>query len=155
MHEHSADGATNRKESANWLPTTPRAKGNTLRNSLFKLNLPLDRSRSELTRKALEDHFHINRPHTNPDLKLNDLAGALDVSQSDLSAFINREFGINFRRYVNRWRLAEHQRLMSLPSNERKNVNKIISLSGFSNLRHYHRVLETESPEKTAAPKTP
>ncbi len=99
----------------------------------------------ELSRVTLENYFHVKRPYTDPGFKLTDLAGAMGVNRSQISGFINREYGMNFKRYVNRWRIKEFQRLMALPSNERKNPYKILPLAGFSDSRHYQRALQTES----------
>jgi AraC-like DNA-binding protein len=118
----------------NWLPPLPGEQ-----NAMAKL-----------TRKAVEEHFHMYRPYIDPEFKLSQLATAMHVNRSEMSAFINSEFGMNFRRYVNRWRLAEYNRLMSLPSNERKSAGKIVSMAGFRDHRHYQRSLEAETQNGSA-----
>ncbi len=101
----------------------------------------------ELTRQRIEEYFHRNRPWLAPDFKLTDLAVAMGVNRSEISAFINQTFGMGFKRYVNRWRLAEYERLMNMPSNDLKNPYKIVVMAGFSDTRHYHRVVEMEKME--------
>jgi AraC-like DNA-binding protein len=101
-------------------------------------------SQTKLTRRDIEAYFYLHRPFVDPAFKLSDLAEAMRVNRSEMSAFINSTFGVNFRRYVNRWRLQEYERLMALPSNEVKNPSKILLMAGFADLRHYLRVLEQE-----------
>jgi AraC-like DNA-binding protein len=104
----------------------------------------------ELTEQKLEEYFKAKRPYLDPDFKLMDLADAMDVNRSEMSAFINRTYGMGFKRYVNRWRLAEFQRLMALPSNELKNPYRVVKMAGFTDPRHYHRVAEQENAEEPA-----
>ncbi len=98
----------------------------------------------ELTRRKIEEYFAHHRPWLDPDFKLTDLADAMGVNRSEMSSFVNRTFGAGFKRYVNRWRLAEYERLMALPSGELKNPYRVIKMAGFSDARHYHRVIEQE-----------
>lgn len=97
-----------------------------------------------LVRKTLEDYFYSQKPYLDPEFSLEDLAEAMNVKRTKMSSFINSEFNMNFKRYVNRWRLHEYQRLMSLPSNEQKNPYKILPMAGFTDPRHYRRVLQLE-----------
>jgi AraC-like DNA-binding protein len=97
-----------------------------------------------LSRELVEEYFRLRRPYLDPGLSLPSLADALGVRRAELSTFINRTFGVNFPRYVNRWRLAEFERLMSLPSNELKNPYKVAAMAGFSDTRHFIRVFEQE-----------
>ncbi len=118
------------------------------RKYLWNVGLGSSRAkREELSRTTLENYFHARRPYTDPEFKLIDLAEAMGVNRSEISNFINRAYGMNFKRYVNRWRLEEFQRLMALPSNERKSPYKIFPLAGFSNSRHYQRALQLENRE--------
>jgi AraC-like DNA-binding protein len=104
----------------------------------------------ELTEQKLEEYFKTKRPYLDPDFKLMDLADAMDVNRSEMSAFVNRTYGMGFKRYVNRWRLAEFQRLMALPSNELKNPYRVVKMAGFTDPRHFHRVAEQEKAEQSA-----
>jgi AraC-like DNA-binding protein len=108
-----------------------------------------DSMRSKLTAQALDEYFKLKRPYLDPEFRLTDLAEATGVSRTELSTFINSTLGMNFKRYVNRWRLAEYERLMSLPSNELKNPYRILPLAGFSDSRHYNRAVEQEKEHET------
>ncbi len=109
----------------------------------------------ELTKRKIEEYFALSRPWLDPDFKLTDLADTMGVNRSEMSAFVNRTFGVGFKRYVNRWRLAEYERLMALPSAELKNPYRVIKMAGFSDTRHYHRVVEQERAQTHTHPPAP
>ncbi len=102
----------------------------------------------ELTRRKIEEYFTLKRPYLDPGFKMPDLAEAMGVNRSEISAFVNHSFGMNFKGYVNRWRLAEYERLMALPSNELKNPYKVLLMAGFSDSRHFHRVVGQEQKQE-------
>ena len=60
----------------------------------------------------LEDHMEQHQPHTNPDLKLSELANKLNVSANYLSQTINAESGMKFFDYINQYRINAAIRLM-------------------------------------------
>ena len=62
------------------------------------------------------------------------------TNRTYLSGFINREYGYSFNGYINRLRLAELERLMRLPRNQGKSVNKLYSKAGFPNYQMYMRI---------------
>ncbi|MGI9276827.1 MAG: helix-turn-helix transcriptional regulator [Endozoicomonas sp.] len=61
---------------------------------------------------TLEDCMQQYHPHTNPDLKLSDLADRLSVSANHLSQTINAESGMKFFDYINQYRVNTAIRLM-------------------------------------------
>lgn len=76
----------------------------------------------------------------NPQLRLSDLMELFHTNRTYLSGFINREYGYGFNGYINRLRLAELERLMALPSNRGKSVNKLYARAGFPNYQMYLRI---------------
>ncbi|MDR2890424.1 MAG: hypothetical protein LBV18_02315 [Alistipes sp.] len=108
---------------------------------------------SQPSRKAIEEYFHSHKPFLDPEFGLDDLADALNIKRSVMSSFINSAFKMNFKRYVNRWRLHEYHRLLALPSNEKRNPYKILPQAGFTDPRHYRRVLQLEEQYEQAAKK--
>jgi len=93
----------------------------------------------KLTRHRLNVYFRKQKPYLQADYKMIDLAEAMDVNRSVLSAFINRNYGMNFNRFVNQWRLKELKRLQALPSNKSKSVMRLVTKVGFADLRQYFR----------------
>lgn len=97
-----------------------------------------------LTRRRLEHYFRTEKPYLNPGFKIADLVEALDVNRSRISGFINRTYGMNFNRYVNRLRLTELERLMKLPAHAGKKPQQLLGKAGFANNKHYLRARTAE-----------
>jgi hypothetical protein len=105
----------------------------------------------KLTRRRLNVWFRKQKPYLNGDFKITDAAKAMDVNRSVISAFINSNYGMNFNRFVNRWRLEELDRLRTLPSNKGKSITQLFSKAGFTEARQYYRAVaaEREKPSES------
>lgn len=109
----------------------------------------------KLTRIGLEAYFRHEKPWLDPACKITDLVEVFDVNRTALSSFINRTYGMNFNRYLNRWRLREFDRLRALPSNRGKSARSLVEKAGFDNYRTYLRAVaaEREAEEKESGGK--
>ncbi len=107
-----------------------------------------------LTRRSLEAYLNKHKPYLDPDFKITDLADAMKNNRTYLSGFVNKTYGLNFNRFVNRRRLAELDRLMQLPSNVGKTVREMVQKAGFSDYKHYTRSqrIERQHDSITMAP---
>ncbi len=106
---------------------------------------PLRRHHSgKLSRVRLEAYFRHEKPWLDPACKIADLVEVFDVNRTALSSFINRTYGMNFNRYLNRWRLRELDRLRALPSNRGKSMRSLVEKAGFDNYRTYLRAIAAE-----------
>lgn len=101
---------------------------------------PVDVEPAPLTRKMFERQVVGKKLFLNPQLRLPDLMELFQTNRTYLSGFINREYGYGFNGYINRLRLAELERLMALPSNRGKSVNKLYARAGFPNYQVYLRI---------------
>lgn len=90
-----------------------------------------------LSRKKFEQYFFKYKVYLNPDLNITGLAEQLATNRTYLSSFINKEYGMNFSRYVNSIRLKELERLMSLPANEGTSIRKLAEKAGFGTYGGY------------------
>ena len=90
-----------------------------------------DNTRGQLNRRAFENYFSRQKPYLNPDFKLTDLAETMGVNRTVMSNFINQTYSMNFKRYLNLWRIREYQTLIKRPSNERKNPYQVMVMAGF------------------------
>ena len=72
------------------------------------------------------------------------MAETMDVNRTVMSNFINQTYGMNFKRYLNLWRIKEYQILIKLPSNERKNPYRVMAMAGFKDSRHFQRAIQLE-----------
>lgn len=98
----------------------------------------------KLSRIRFEAYFRDRKPWLDPTCKVADLVEVFDVNRTALSGFINRTYGMNFNRYLNRWRLTEFERLRALPSNHGKSARSLVEKAGFDNFRTYLRAVAAE-----------
>ena len=105
----------------------------------------------KLSRGRLEAYFRHEKPWLDPACKIADLVEVFDVNRTALSSFINRTYGMNFNRYLNRWRLRELDRLRALPSNRGKSMRSLVEKAGFDNYRTYLRAVAAEREAEAEA----
>ncbi len=97
-----------------------------------------------IDRRQFERYLCEKKPYLDPKLRITDLAADLNTNRSYLSAFINREYGMNFSRFINRWRLTELDRLRLSPRYSTKSNMELVLMAGFGNYRNYLRVKKEE-----------
>lgn len=95
----------------------------------------------------LEEYMREKKPYLNPHLKITDMITDLKTNRTTLSVLINRTYGMNFNRYINRWRLEELERLKYDPVCSECCEMELIALAGFSDYRGYMRVKRREEIE--------
>lgn len=114
-----------------------------------------DNTRGQLNRRAFENYFSRQKPYLNPDFKLTDSAETMGVNRTVMSNFINQTYSMNFKRYLNLWRIREYQTLIKRPSNERKNPYQVMVMAGFKDSRHFQRAIQLENTYKEQSHKGP
>lgn len=100
-----------------------------------------------LRKKQFEQYFKEYKPFLNPDFRITDLIEPFGVNRTYISRFVNTEYGMNFSRYVNRYRLQRLEVLMSLPSGKGKSLQDLLKLAGFGSYRSYMRAKLIEDEE--------
>ena len=106
-------------------------------------------------RKKFEKYIYEHRPYLNPDLRITDLMQAFHTNRTYISRFINREYGMNFSRYINMLRLREMEALRNDPACSRLPEEERACLAGFSNFRSYQRVKRmAEKENRSCFPET-
>ncbi|MDR2084467.1 MAG: AraC family transcriptional regulator [Bacteroidales bacterium] len=98
----------------------------------------------KITQQKFNAYLQKEKPYLRSDFRITELVDVFDVNRSEISGFINEEYGMNFNAYINQWRLKEMKRLAALPSNRDQNVNTYVTKAGFNDLRQYYRVLSRE-----------
>jgi len=96
-----------------------------------------------LSRKQFENYMKKNKPYLDPELKITYLASELKINRSNLSAFINGTYGMNFSKYINFCRLQEMERLQSIHPD--KDAIHLTRKAGFGSYRNYLRTKQQES----------
>lgn len=99
---------------------------------------------SNLNRIRFELYIKKNKPYLDPKLKITDMCTELGTNRTYLSSYINREFGMNFSRYMNRCRLEELDRLRTNPNEKYESGMELVLRAGFSSYRNYVRVKSEE-----------
>jgi hypothetical protein len=87
----------------------------------------------------LEKFFQKNRPYLNVNYKISDLEKQLKVDRHAISSYTRQKFRRNFNQILNLWRIAELQRLQSLPENRNISINVLCLRAGFGNAQQYHQ----------------
>lgn len=75
-----------------------------------------------------------------PCLTMESLADELNIHRNALSGAVNRFAGIGFPAWLGEYRVAEVERLATLPENQDCSTAKLALMSGFSNRKSFHRV---------------
>lgn len=97
-----------------------------------------------LSREQFEVYLTKKKPWLNPKLRVTDIAAELHTNRYYLSAFIKREYNMNFCRLINQYRLQELDRLrLSIVAGEVANID-LVMMSGFANYRSYLRAKKAE-----------
>lgn len=100
--------------------------------------------KTTIERKNFERYMREKKPYLNSQLRISDLAADMNTNRTYLSAFINQEYGMNFNRYINRYRLKELEKLLkSEAANKNSNI-ELLMMAGFSSYRSYVRVKNDE-----------
>lgn len=92
-----------------------------------------------IDQKEFEQYFTIHRPYLDMELKITDLLDVFKTNKSYLSRFINEVYGMNFRQYVNSWRMAEMEKLLQMDENQGKSIESLCKQAGFGSVRSYWR----------------
>ena len=84
------------------------------RIKIDKKNTP-PRAISDADLNALKAYMLSNRPYLNPELRLSDLANALELSPHHLSLILNNGVKKNFYEFINYYRVLEVKRRLEDP----------------------------------------
>jgi AraC-like DNA-binding protein len=87
----------------------------------------------------LEELMKKDKPFTDSELTLNDLAQKLDVHPNQLSQAINSITGKSFYHYINSWRIEEFLALASLPENKKYTFLSLAYDCGFNSKTTFNK----------------
>lgn len=76
------------------------------------------------------------------DLSVSDLAERLGERQRAVSAVISASRKVNFKTYINEYRVAEAKRLLDEDKNNRRTIDAIAGEAGFANRSSFYRVFK-------------
>ena len=83
--------------------------------------------------------MHRDKPYTNPDLKIADLATMLGRSAHTLSYLFNQHLNRNYYDYINDYRIEEFKRLINEDEYSKYTLSALAELCGFSSRASFFR----------------
>jgi ligand-binding sensor domain-containing protein/AraC-like DNA-binding protein len=89
--------------------------------------------------EKLASYMKAEKPYTNQDLKISDIAQALGVSSPVMSFLFNQYLHQSYYDYINEYRVAEFKRLVSEPEYSRYTLSALAELCGFSSRASFFR----------------
>ena len=97
--------------------------------------------------QKVETYMLSEKPFLDPDLKLGDMADALNMPRHELSKLINHAFGRNFFDYLNNYRVQEFVQLRKDPRRAHHNILDLAYQSGFNSKSAFNRAFRKEMGE--------
>ncbi len=97
--------------------------------------------------EKLKNYMDAERPFLNPDLNLPQLAKDLDIPPHHLSQVINKNIGLNFFDFVNRYRIEETKTKMVNSRYDNLSLLGIAFESGFNSKSAFNRIFKNLTGE--------
>jgi AraC-like DNA-binding protein len=98
--------------------------------------------------RRLEACMEHEKPYLDSRLSIKDMIRQLNTNRTSLSLLINQTYGMNFNRFINRYRLTELEELQNDPSNAGVSQLELVIKAGFSDRRGYIRAKQREEALK-------
>lgn len=113
-------------------------EGDVLMEEKYKTsNLSVDECKrlTERLKKVMREE----KPYTNPDLKIADLASIIGISSYTMSYLFNQYLRRNYYDYINDYRIAEFKCLVNKGEHAKYTLNALMELCGFSSRTSFFR----------------
>lgn len=101
-----------------------------------------------LNRDSFDAFMKVEKPYLNADLRITDLVDMLHVNRTYISSFINREYGVNFSAFINKYRLLEYNALKENPEYSEMSKSELAEMAGFNSYRSFQRTEKEFSESK-------
>jgi len=108
-------------------------------------NAKLDEKECKLICEKLNSFIETEKPYTNPDLKIVDLALAINCSSHSLSYIFNQYLTKNYYDFINEYRIAEFKRLISDVNYSKYTLSALAERSGFSSRASFFRSFKKQT----------
>jgi AraC-like DNA-binding protein len=95
--------------------------------------------------ERLEKVMQTQYPFRNPNLTLNELAGAIDVSPNHLSQVINTVGGKTFYHYINTYRIHEFLKVASIPESKKFTYLGLAYQCGFTSKTTFNKYFKLQT----------
>jgi AraC-like DNA-binding protein len=105
----------------------------------------LSNSDSQANLQKLEQYMRTAQPHFNPDLSLQILAQALDMSPRDLSQMINYHLGQNFADFINTHRIEAAKHRLKHPKDDKETILEVLYEVGFNSKSSFNAIFKKKT----------
>ena len=109
---------------------------------------PLTSHQVTLLKYRLEKYMHDRKPYLRPGFSIRDMAFDLGLQPYQLSAFINREIGMHFTDYINRFRVEYSEMLIKSDLAGKINLKELAFKCGFNNRNSFTTAFKKFTGEK-------
>lgn len=99
----------------------------------------LNKAECKILHEKLKDYMQQEKPYINKELKIADLAEALESSSHTLSYLFNQYLNISYYDFVNEWRITEFKKLVKEGASSKYTLNAMAELCGFSSRASFFR----------------
>jgi AraC-like DNA-binding protein len=99
----------------------------------------INHSEENKLKKQLLKIFEKDKIYIHPDLRITTIAEVLRTNRTYISRLINDDFGMNFNEFVNKYRIAEAERLLNCEDHQQYTLEFIAEKSGFGNTNSFTR----------------
>jgi len=106
------------------------------------------KKKEQLNKSDFEKYMKSKKPYLDPNFKITDLEELFRVNRSYISAFINSNYGMNFSRIVNKYRLMEFDGLTQMVEHQGKTIAQRAQMAGFGSYNNYLRAKQQEKAKQ-------
>lgn len=99
----------------------------------------------------LENYMNQHQPYHNNELRLNDLAETLGISNHHLSQVVNEHYNKTFNQFINEYRVEEAKALLASDQHQQTYIIEIAYQVGFNNKTTFNQAFKNQtgmSPSK-------
>ncbi len=108
-------------------------------------NNPLNASSKEEYRQKLDDYLTLQKAYLNPDLSLEKAASDISINPRQLSQVINEIYKMNFKGFVNDFRIRECIRLFSEDRRDERTIQEVYYMAGFNSRSVFNELFKVRT----------
>ncbi|MEI3789375.1 MULTISPECIES: helix-turn-helix domain-containing protein [unclassified Chryseobacterium] len=95
-----------------------------------------------IDKMRFEKYMKEHKPYLNSELKMSDFTKYVGTNRTYLSRFINKNYGMSFRAYINMLRLEEFRELKISLHHKGLSEEEMVYMAGFKSYKSYKKMIE-------------
>ena len=111
----------------------------------------LTREKRDQILALIEEYLETAKPYLKHGYSLRNLSEDLDVAYTYLSVIINREYGLNFNDFINKYRIKYLRSLMESPDAHMYTLEGLANQAGFSSRSTFYRAFQKTTGKMPSA----